>query len=444
MSAEEVYAHASPAVVKLRIYNNSRFDDEFLIATGSGFILADRFTKPVRVDQEEKYFAGAKDYKHRGAFYQRWKASMEPSASSAGKNKPVPLEGEEFRKAREQAFEQDCPGLQQAFIVTNYHVIEAAAGIQIKMYDGTAGFVSEVIQEDEAADLAILLGWVPGAKPPATIALSRVPPNVGAKVYAIGSPLGLENTLSEGLVSGIREKEDGRRVSQTSAAISPGSSGGPLLAANGKVVGIAKSIRVGGQNLNFAVPAADVLRLLDKPPKPREVWRGRSVFDEENFARENAWAVLNCRKDAAAAKALQDEDLLNVFSGSNELLLKEMKLKSVDEAEDMIVKAIQTVPREFKYLAFFYGAKFQQNQAFWLKSEMDTQADRGVPIDDAKREEAKTYRTAALMAFQKVAELKPDFAPAFLELCRSHGALENWADARRAADRLVAPCAALC
>ena len=86
---------------------------------------------------------------------------------------------------------------------------------------------------------------------------------VGDRVYAIGNPHGLTNTLSDGLVSGVR-KSGGLDFIQTNAAISPGSSGGPLLDENGRVVGVTKAYIEEGQNLNLAVPAASVRSLLDK------------------------------------------------------------------------------------------------------------------------------------------------------------------------------------
>jgi serine protease Do len=76
----------------------------------------------------------------------------------------------------------------------------------------------------------------------------------GQKVYAIGSPQGLELTISDGIVSGMRSLPQGR-VIQTTAPISPGSSGGPLFDAYGRLVGIMTFQHRLGQNLNFAVPA---------------------------------------------------------------------------------------------------------------------------------------------------------------------------------------------
>ena len=82
---------------------------------------------------------------------------------------------------------------------------------------------------------------------------------VGERVYSIGAPAGLENTLGEGLVSGLRQLEDTRLV-QTSAPISPGSSGGALFDSRGTLVGITTLFLREAQNLNFAIAAEDFWR----------------------------------------------------------------------------------------------------------------------------------------------------------------------------------------
>jgi len=76
---------------------------------------------------------------------------------------------------------------------------------------------------------------------------------VGERVYAIGAPEGLELTLSEGVISGLRDF-DGAHVIQTSAPVSPGSSGGGLFDAHGHLIGITTFSMKEGQNLNFALP----------------------------------------------------------------------------------------------------------------------------------------------------------------------------------------------
>ncbi len=78
---------------------------------------------------------------------------------------------------------------------------------------------------------------------------------VGQRVYAIGAPQGLELTLSEGLISALRGTDKGAII-QTTAPVSPGSSGGGLFNSSGQLVGIVTFQRKSGQNLNFALPAA--------------------------------------------------------------------------------------------------------------------------------------------------------------------------------------------
>jgi S1-C subfamily serine protease len=147
-------------------------------------------------------------------------------------------------------------------IATNYHVIEQAHRAHVVVADETRVPVLGVAAYDSDVDIAIVKVAGVIAAPPLELAGAALPP-VGAKVYAIGNPLGLSNTLSDGLVSGHREF-DRKVVIQVTAPISPGSSGGPLLVSDGKVVGVTTFLVRGGQNLNFSVPASSVVRLLHR------------------------------------------------------------------------------------------------------------------------------------------------------------------------------------
>lgn len=86
---------------------------------------------------------------------------------------------------------------------------------------------------------------------------------VGDNVYVVGNPRGLEGTFSQGLVSGVRNVK-GNRYLQITAAISEGSSGGPILNESGQVVGIAVASVREGQNLNFAVSGLDLAAIIFK------------------------------------------------------------------------------------------------------------------------------------------------------------------------------------
>jgi S1-C subfamily serine protease/Tfp pilus assembly protein PilF len=145
-------------------------------------------------------------------------------------------------------------------LVTNYHVIRGGDFANIVLDDNSTVFVQGIIAQDPKADLAILkLDLASGQY----LQLNDQPiPRIGTKVYAIGNPDGLTNTLSEGLISGIRNRSNGLASIQTTAPISHGSSGGPLLAADGLVVGVTSASMTNGQNLNFAVPASQISVLL--------------------------------------------------------------------------------------------------------------------------------------------------------------------------------------
>ena len=145
-------------------------------------------------------------------------------------------------------------------IVTNYHVIEDAYEI-VAYTDDMQEYCSmfTVLAYDEDADLAILWCDTPFSAAPLPLADSDLVKQ-GDKVYAIGYPLGMFNTMSDGIVSSVFAFDD-IGIIQTTAAISPGSSGGALLNERGRVIGVTSATLVDGQNMNFAV-ASNTLREL--------------------------------------------------------------------------------------------------------------------------------------------------------------------------------------
>jgi S1-C subfamily serine protease len=123
-----------------------------------------------------------------------------------------------------------------------------------------------MVAADEKADLVKMVVNLPGGVPH-YLTVSGARPDAGERVIVMGSPLGLEQTATDGMVSAIRTMRDRGEFLQISAPISPGSSGGPVVNMAGQVIGIA-TFQVKGQNLNFAVPGYRILALRDGPPRP--------------------------------------------------------------------------------------------------------------------------------------------------------------------------------
>ena len=146
-------------------------------------------------------------------------------------------------------------------IVTNFHVIRGASQATVVTSDRVEHKDVEVIALDEAHDLAVLRISAPGLRPLPLADSSTSKP--GEHVVAIGNPLGLGVTISDGLLSGIREFPKATFL-QISAPISRGSSGGPVLNDRSEVIGVSTFLLAGGQNLNFAVPINAVKRMLEE------------------------------------------------------------------------------------------------------------------------------------------------------------------------------------
>ena len=154
----------------------------------------------------------------------------------------------------------------EGHLITNLHVIKGVARAEVKLLKGEVYPLTEMVAADEKADLVKLVVNLPGGAPH-YLPVSGARPEAGVRVIVMGSPLGLEQTATDGMVSAIRTVRDRGEFLQISAPISPGSSGGPVVSMEGQVIGIA-TFQIKGQNINFAVPGYRVLALRDGPPRP--------------------------------------------------------------------------------------------------------------------------------------------------------------------------------
>lgn len=145
-------------------------------------------------------------------------------------------------------------------IITNHHVIEGAYSATIKTSTGKEYSVHGIIAKDADADIIKLSVNITDSNI-SFLKLSTSIPAEGQDVIVIGNPLGLESSVSTGIISSVRDIPDFGKILQITAAVSAGSSGSPVLNSNGEVIGIATFIFTEGQALNFAIPSEKILTL---------------------------------------------------------------------------------------------------------------------------------------------------------------------------------------
>jgi S1-C subfamily serine protease len=168
----------------------------------------------------------------------------------------------------------------QGHIVTNFHVIQGANGARVTLADQSS-FDAQLVGAFPDRDLAVLRIDAPKEKlPPIVMGTSR-DLLVGQRVYAIGNPFGLDQTLTTGIVSALNREIESfnsrtiRGVIQTDAAINPGNSGGPLLDSAGRLIGVNTQIASpsgASAGIGFAIPVDEVNRIV-----PRLIKDGRFV-----------------------------------------------------------------------------------------------------------------------------------------------------------------------
>src|SRR5215210_1734894 len=243
----------------------------------------------------------------------------------SGRTEPSPFGGSERQQAQGSGFVYDSQGR----IVTNEHVVDGAQSISVRFWNGKS-YRATVLGTDASTDLAVL-----DVDAPASV-LSPLPlgdsseVQVGDTVVAIGSPFGLEQTVTAGIVSALhRQMTSPNNFTiddsiQTDAAINHGNSGGPLLDADANVIGVNAQIESdsgGNDGVGFAVPSNTARTIANKLVTTGKV--EHAYLGVELRSADSGVRLSNVCPDAPAAKAgLDIDDVITFFAGK--------KLSSVD------------------------------------------------------------------------------------------------------------------
>ncbi|HEX5784728.1 MAG TPA: DegQ family serine endoprotease [Burkholderiaceae bacterium] len=222
------------------------------------------------------------------------------------------------------------------YIMTNAHVVDGADEMVVTLTDKRE-FKAKVVGTDKRTDVAVVKIEASGLKPVRIGDVSKL--RVGEWVMAIGSPFGLDNSVTAGIVSAKqRDTGDYLPFIQTDVAINPGNSGGPLLNLRGEVVGINSQIysRSGGyQGISFSIPIDEAVRVSDQLRSKGKVTRGRIGVNIDGVTAELAESLGMAKAEGAlvrgveagspAAKAgIEPGDIIVKFDG-----------KAVDKAGDL-------------------------------------------------------------------------------------------------------------
>jgi serine protease Do len=224
----------------------------------------------------------------------------------------------------------------EGYIVTNNHVVENADQIKVKLADEKE-FDAELVGRDPKTDLALIKISTTTDLSPIKMGNSDMA-NVGNWVVAIGSPFGLEQTVTAGIVSakgriiGFGPYED---FIQTDASINPGNSGGPLINMQGEVVGINTAIVASAQGIGFAIPinmAKDIVAQLKSTGEVTRGWLGVGIQDlstelKQYYGVESSGGVLITQVfegDPAAKGGIKPNDIVVEISGQTVTSAREL------------------------------------------------------------------------------------------------------------------------
>ena len=256
---------------------------------------------------------------------------------------PIPNMPRQQRPQRPQAEEEQPRGVGSGFILsadgfvmTNAHVVEGADQVLVTLTDQRE-FKAKIIGFDKRTDVAVLKVEATGLPAVKIGDVSRL--RVGEWVMAIGSPFGLENTVTAGIVSAKqRDTGDYLPFIQTDVAINPGNSGGPLINMRGEVVGINSQIysRSGGfMGISFAIPIDEAIRVSEQLRATGRVTRGRigvqigpvakDVAESLGLGKQQGALVTGVEAGAPAEKAgIEAGDVITRFDG-----------KAIDKVSDL-------------------------------------------------------------------------------------------------------------
>jgi tetratricopeptide (TPR) repeat protein len=316
-------------------------------------------------------------------------------------------------------------------LVTNYHVIENGVSGEVKLSSGETLRIKGIISEDVDGDLVLLALDKKGKFLP-YLGLSNKKVETGQRVFVVGNPFGLERTLSEGIISAVREISDFGKIFQITAPISEGSSGSPVLDMEGEVVGVATLYIKEGQSLNFAIPIDRVNTLISQ--SRANARRIAEIIEEEK--KKRFLEALRNSKELVIEDTLSPEALKMVQEVYNE----DMNVGYIGTQKDALISLLEGAAKidpnyhaAYYLLGLSYGSKELFDKAIMnLKRSIEIKPE----YSEAYVRIAEIYRDTgrlddAILNFNKGIEKKPEDSLAHYGLGISYQKKGQYEDAKK-------------
>lgn len=330
--------------------------------------------------------------------------------------------------------------------ITSRHVLEGAIRAEVKTVDGMIYPIAKIIAEDQEGDVIKIEVIIPENKIH-FLEISPSLPEVGERVVVIGSPLGLEQTVSDGIVSAVRRIPIFGRIIQISAPISPGSSGSPVINLKGEVIGVATFQMVEGQNLNFAIPGSRILNLGSGSPQNLSEWgdlqskqtlppakqyysSGVSLMLTKKYAKAISDFELAIREDPKFAEAYFNIGYCHDELGEHQKAVGAFK-KAIQLKPDFF-EAHYNLGIAYDELKQFHESIIAYNRAAELKPDsFEAFFNLGVALGKVDRHQE------AVNAFKEAIRISPDDAEAHLNLGIAYGHLNLYREALEALKQAI-------
>lgn len=330
-------------------------------------------------------------------------------------------------------------------IITNRHVIEKSTRVEVHLVNGKKFIAKGVLAIDGEGDLALLQVDVPKDSAPALQIVQRVPQE-GESVVVIGNPFGLEGSVSNGIVSAVREISGYGKIIQITAPISPGSSGSPVVNMNGQVIGVATLQAAEGQSLNFAVPSERISQLKiselqtfsslnaatqqNKRATAQSLYsQGLGILSRDDYARAVPFFEKAAEIDPTYAEAFYQAGFCYGMLGKHSEALKASrqaaKLRPTWAETHVNIGASSFALGQFKEAveAYRQATKIDDSNA-------DTQYGLGLSLGKLNRTDEE------ILAYKRTIAIKPDYVNAIEKLGLAYFKQKRFSDAVLQFDQL--------